>query len=60
MRSTRPSPAVPVKPAGTAGGVRSVGCAVSAFVAFEEIDAILRDSGVPLLNDMGTEIKAEG
>ena len=26
----------------------------------EEIDAILRDSGVPLLNDMGTEIKAEG
>ena len=26
----------------------------------DEIDAILRDSGVPLLNDMGTEIKAEG
>lgn len=26
----------------------------------EEIDAILRESGVPLLNDMGTEIKAEG
>jgi quinoprotein dehydrogenase-associated probable ABC transporter substrate-binding protein len=26
----------------------------------DEIDAILRDSGVPLLNDMGTEVKAEG
>lgn len=26
----------------------------------DDIDAILRDSGVPLLNDMGTEIKAEG
>lgn len=25
-----------------------------------EIDAILRDAGVPLLNDMGTELKAEG
>jgi quinoprotein dehydrogenase-associated probable ABC transporter substrate-binding protein len=26
----------------------------------DEIDAILRESGVPLLNDQGTELKAEG
>ncbi|EYD75653.1 hypothetical protein Rumeso_02740 [Rubellimicrobium mesophilum DSM 19309] len=26
----------------------------------DEIDAILRDAGVPLLNDMGTELKPEG